>query len=602
MAVHILGIRHHGPGSARNVAAFLKKLQPDIILVEGPPEAETQLKWVIHQQMKPPVAILAYNTENPKQAVFYPFAEFSAEWQALYYGTYNNIPVRFFDLPLVHSFSPDLAKEPLPDSITGKEEENAPKRLLNRDPFSYFAELEGYDDGELWWEMHFENRIKDADIFEAVKEAVTALRESLPEPDDKNEKLREAFMRKGIHTAEKEKYTNIAVVCGAWHVPALLNMPPHKDDIELMKGLPKTKVETTWIPWTFNRLTYRSGYGAGLQSPGWYDHLWHFPKDNGIRWMSKVAKLLRKKNMDISVAHVIEAVRLADALAALRKYSRAGLKEYNEAITTVFGFGDDIMLRLIHEELIVSDRMGSVPNLVPKVPLLTDVEYYQKKFRVQATNEVKELKLDLREPNDLAKSTFLHRISLLEVNWGTLIMSRSKGTFKEIWQLMWEPEHSIQIIEKGVWGNTLEEAATNYLSHLASEVSSASELVHLLEKSVPTDLPGSIETMVKKLDSLTAATTDISELMKSVPGLANIVRYGNVRNSDLTALKSMLDSMIARICVGLHLACVNIDNGAAQQVLELIIGTDHAISVVNDQEQMMLWQESLLNIQKSSKT
>jgi hypothetical protein len=599
MAVHILGIRHHGPGSARNVASYLKKLQPDIILIEGPPEAEAQLQWIIHKDMKPPVALLAYNSENPKQAVFYPFAEFSAEWQALYYGVYNNIPTRFFDLPLSHSLALDKPKE-INDNLQSEENSETPITLpVNIDPFSYFAEIDGYNDGELWWEMHFESKSKDGEIFEAVKEAVTALRESLPEKDDTHEKLREAFMRKGIRTAEKEKYNNIAVICGAWHVPALINMPPLKDDTELIKGLPKVKIETTWIPWTFNRLTYRSGYGAGVRSPGWYDHLWRFSNDDGTRWMSKVAKLLRKKNMDISVAHVIEAVRLANALAAIRNYSRAGLDEFNEATISVLGFGDHILLQLIHEELIISDKMGSVPDSVPKVPLLTDIEQYQKKYRLQPSESIKEVKLDLREPNDLAKSTFLHRISLLGVNWGHLTSSRSKGTFKEIWQLMWDPEHAIDLIEKGVWGNTLEEAATNYLSHLASHVNSASELVDLLEKSVPADLPGSVESMVKKLDTLTAATSDITELMKSVPGLANVVKYGNVRNTDLTTLKSMLDSMVARICIGIHLACINIDNEAAQVILEMVTKTDYAISIVNDEEQLKLWQEALIKIQGS---
>jgi hypothetical protein len=601
MAVHLLGIRHHGPGSARNVAAFLKKMQPDIVLVEGPPEAEAQLKWAIHHDMKPPVAILAYNTENPQQAAFYPFAEFSAEWQAIYYGVYNNLPVRFIDLPLIHSF---VLENP-PEEITAGEEksgDNIPPVLPNRDPFDYLALAEGYNDGELWWETHFESRRDDAEIFEAVTEAVSALRETFPGRDDRKEKLREAFMRKAIRTAEKEKYQNIVVICGAWHVPALKNMPPQKDDAELMKGLTKVKIETTWIPWTFNRLTFRSGYGAGVHSPGWYDHLWKYPADDGTRWMSKVADMLRKKNMDISVAHVIEAVRLANALAALRNLSRAGLHELNEATVTVLGFGDDILLKLIHEELIVSDQLGSVPDTVPKVPLLIDVEQAQKRFRLQPTAEIKELKLDLRETNDLAKSTFLHRLGLMEIKWGHLIQSRSKGTFKEVWQLMWDPSLTIDIIERGVWGNTVEEAATRYLAHEASKAVSASGLVTLLEKTVPADLPGSVEAMIAKLDVITAATSDITELMKSVPGLANIVKYGNVRNTDTSVLKKMLGSIVARVCVGIHLSCINIDVEAADELLGLIVSTDLAISILNEDELLAEWKDALIKIHNSNQS
>ena len=36
----ILGIRHHGPGSARSVAAALDAIQPQAVLVEGPPDAD----------------------------------------------------------------------------------------------------------------------------------------------------------------------------------------------------------------------------------------------------------------------------------------------------------------------------------------------------------------------------------------------------------------------------------------------------------------------------------------------------------------------------------------------------------------------------------
>ena len=41
MPVTILGIRHHGVGSAKNVAERLEQLRPDMILIEGPPKSRT---------------------------------------------------------------------------------------------------------------------------------------------------------------------------------------------------------------------------------------------------------------------------------------------------------------------------------------------------------------------------------------------------------------------------------------------------------------------------------------------------------------------------------------------------------------------------------
>ena len=100
MSIHLLGIRHHGPGSCRNVLEYLQELKPDLILLEGPAKAEALLPCALNEQMEPPVALLAYQPDQPQNAVFYPFAEFSPEWQTICYAMRNEVPLRFFDLPL----------------------------------------------------------------------------------------------------------------------------------------------------------------------------------------------------------------------------------------------------------------------------------------------------------------------------------------------------------------------------------------------------------------------------------------------------------------------------------------------------------------------
>ena len=91
----IFGIRHHGPGSARSLRAALEQLRPDAILVEGPPDAAEVLPLLAHADMRPPVALLIYAPEAPRRAVYYPFAIFSPEWQALHYGLTQGIPDEF---------------------------------------------------------------------------------------------------------------------------------------------------------------------------------------------------------------------------------------------------------------------------------------------------------------------------------------------------------------------------------------------------------------------------------------------------------------------------------------------------------------------------
>ena len=49
--------------------------------------------------MSPPVALLVYEADAPSGAVYYPFATFSPEWQALRWALDKDVPARFIDLP-----------------------------------------------------------------------------------------------------------------------------------------------------------------------------------------------------------------------------------------------------------------------------------------------------------------------------------------------------------------------------------------------------------------------------------------------------------------------------------------------------------------------
>lgn len=590
--IHLLGIRHHGPGSCRNILQALDRIRPDLILLEGPAEAEALMTFIADEQMKPPVALLGYQPDVPQNAVFYPFADFSPEWQALRYALLEKVALRFFDLPLAHSLAFTTEEE--------DDREQGEPQLSSRDPFDWLAQAAGYPDGEAWWNMNIEQRKDNTDIFEAVKEAVQALREALPEHTSHRDLIREAWMRRMIRAAQKEPFERIAVICGAWHVPALENMPKVKDDNELLKGLAKVKVECTWIPWTYDRLTFRSGYGAGIDSPGWYDYLWSYPNDDGTLWVSHIADLLRKKNMDISVAHVIETVRLAQATAALRGMPAPTLDEYNEAVTTVMGFGDDMLLQLIKESLVVGNRLGSVPDGVPKVPLLLDVERLQKRLRVPFTAEIKEMTLDLRKETDLERSLFFHRLALLDIDWAKPEAATGKGTFKERWTLYHKPEQIVCIIEKAIWGNTVEEAVQKYISNRMAGITHIPELTHLLDRVIPANLPKLVEAMTIQIDRLSAASTDIVEMMEAVPDLVNIVRYGDVRHLDFSQVGNMLRAMIARILAGGLLVCINIDEEAAGQLLEHLSATDYAVATLDDDELTGMWYEFVQQIRNSS--
>lgn len=607
----IFGIRHHGPGSARSLRVALEELRPDTILVEGPPEAEPVLTLLTHAQMQPPVALLLYILDEPQRAVFYPFAIFSPEWQAMHYGLTNNIPVRFMDLPQAHQLgnnaeeaAENTAAEPTPTDPIATESPVPDLPHPHHDPLGYLAQAAGYSDGERWWEHMVEQRRDGTDLFAAILEAMTAVRAELPplaNPHEaQREQRREAFMRKTIRQAQQAGFQRIAVVCGAWHAPALNNMPPAKADDALLKGLPKAKVQATWIPWTYNRLAYQSGYGAGIESPGWYHHLFtsasanHSATEVAIRWMTRVARLLRAEGLDASSAHVIEAVRLAESLAALRDHPLPGLPEMSEAARAVFCFDSDLPMRLIEERLIVSNTLGTVPDETPMVPLQQDLQRMQKRLRLPQEADWKDYDLDLRKPNDLERSYLLHRLNLLAVPWGETRRSNvGKGTFHEIWRVQWRPELAVKLIEAGIWGNTVEIAATNRARTAADSATALPHLTQLIDQALLANLTAAIPHITQRLEEQAALTSDVVQMMDALPSLANVLRYGDVRQTDAGAVGHVVAGLVTRICIGLPGACSSLNDDAAAEMFKHLVAVNGVITLLQDPEHLTAWQNVL---------
>ena len=180
-------------------------MRPDVVLVEGPPDADEALRWVKTTEMRPPVALLVYRPDAPQRAAYYPFAVYSPEWQALRYAGEQDVPVRFMDLPLAHQLAleerevkptrteapPEASAEEAPD-----DPDTFDPQRVRREPFYYLARAAGYTDPELWWEHQFEQRRRVDDSFEAILEAIQALREAVvpdDSPRERRETLREAW-------------------------------------------------------------------------------------------------------------------------------------------------------------------------------------------------------------------------------------------------------------------------------------------------------------------------------------------------------------------------------------------------------------------------
>lgn len=606
--VEYFGIRHHGPGSARRLVESLDALRPAEILIEGPADLSDLIPMLADKDMVPPVALLAYPVGEPERSVFWPFSVFSPEYQAIVWADANAVPARFIDLPVywrlrerAETIDPasvpededasDASKPALEDEALA-----SPLARIEQDPIGALAFAAGYEDGESWWQHVIEENPAPGPIFAAVADAMRALRKDVPPPKDE-EAAREAQMRLEISKSRKRADGPIAVVCGAWHVPALTEKHAAKDDRQLLKGAAKRKVSATWTPWTAPRLAMSSGYSAGVAAPGWNRHLWETPRnEQTTRWIARIARCLREQGQVVSTASLIETERLAVSLAAIRGRPQAGFEELIDATVACMCFGNQKLWQSIAADLLIGSDVGRIPEGVPLAPLLEDLQRQQKRARLKPEALERELSVDLRTESGLFRSTLLHRLVALNVPWGKPVdPGRSRGTFRERWVLNWEPEYSVALVENLVYGATIAQAAAGRITARLQQANGLGDLSNLVFEALTAQLPDAAAKISEALEHRAGQATDCLEMLLALPPLADVLRYGKARHVDTGQMAALFDRIAVQASLALHHAARGLDEEAAALLRDSIRMADRSIQLL-ESSAVASWLDSLREV------
>ncbi|MDR0560090.1 MAG: DUF5682 family protein [Prevotellaceae bacterium] len=564
---NIFGIRHLSPGASFHLLKYLDECRPECILIEGPSDATAMIPDISRKGVEPPVALLAYTTELPIETVLYPFAKYSPEYQAILWGMKQKSEVRFIDLPAGVMLKIRQKKQTDTENTVADSFYRFHNGL-----YDGLAGQYGEDDYESYWERNFEHNLNRDSFRKGLSLQSAQIREMVIDreyeaaPHDFSfNHIREAFMRKEIQRAVSDgfKPEKTVIVAGAYHVSGILSeLPPMSDDE--LKNIPRAAAQTTLTPYSYFRLSSRTGYGAGNKAPCYFELMWEAIQNNRLDelssiYLSKIAHELREKGDNASTASIIEATRLANSLTSMKQGAFPVLRDLHDAAVTCFGGGDIAVIAEAINRVDVGTAIGRLPEGVSQTPVQEDMNQELKRLKLTAYRQTvsRELSLDLRENLkvksreaafiDLNRSTFLHRLKALNIHFAIQShVSQDSATWAEKWTLRWTPEVEIEIVEASLKGETLEIAAACELREQLDECADISVAARIIRQACECNLVNIFDNALNTLQRLLVDSGNFQETAFAARELSILIQYGSLRQFNLEALIPVLQQLFLR--------------------------------------------------------
>ena len=594
------GIRHFSPAGAYFLRQFLDEVKPSLVLIEGPADFDFLIDDIVSKNLVPPFAIMAYTKEAPIDTILYPFAEYSPEYQAILWARENNTECHFFDLE--SDIILGLEKR---DDETKEEEiisETNPKKSIETD-------MEGF----------WERTLEQSEDMHAYRAGSALFGESIRKDtnaDDKSfirDTVRESFMKRKIKEYIEKGFDTekIVAITGAFHTSAIESLEGAMSDKEY-KALGRRESNVTLMPYSYYRLSKRTGYGAGNAAPAYYELLWQGFLNGDItyherKYLSSLAKYMREHGGIVSSAQVIEATRLARELAIIRGGSVPTLEDLKDASITCMGGGSFGEMAMGFAETDIGKKIGSVPQDAMQTSIQSDFTSKLKQLKLEKYKELvaTPLQLDLRENLrvkskdsaflDLNRSFFLYRLVVLGIDFAKIKRSnQDNATWAENWILQWTPEAEIQIVESVLKGDTIADAVAFVLSERLLEATKISEIADVIEDAFNCGLPKIVEGAKRSLDEMTNGAIAMCDIADTVSKLSNMISFGDIRKLD----REPLIPIVKRLCIRASLmlvgesACDDIAAAALAEDIQKI----HNVFMVQDFLDESLWFDKLTEL------
>ena len=565
----------------------------------------------------------------PRFATWYPLLPYSPEFIAMREAKAIGAEVVFIDLPhhgLIRSAAargagpagaeaeaagkegPAPEPQASPEAAAAaetREESAAPQHdwehlLLESSFYQTLAKVAGYRSFNECWDSLFEMSSRHPDHEEFRRDLAyfcASVRATTPADRIAGDGTleRERHMWQSIRRELQERKLDASeamVVCGGFHL--FLD----REDAAPPPELPKGTVYTTVAPFSYFRTSELAGYGAGNRAPRYYQLLWENLErgaglESGVEAMVEhvVAVLSRGRKEGeggLSSADAISVTQHARMLASLRNRPAPVLDDIRDALISCCckGRPEDEGAHLLRamEAVEVGSAVGRVTPELGRLPLVHDFYAQLDDLELgEVMGKEKRLKvvLDLRDPLGMRRSVFMHRLTELDIPLGKLTDSGAEGAtlFKEIWSLAWSPRIESELIEKNLYGDSIEAAATAMLDEeLAKDELSAARTCHRLVRSANMDLPGMVMRMQASCGAAIDADKRFGSLSEALTHLVVLDRLAAHKRVRRDVISELITRCYGRACFAIpDVASVPVEQQAEvirglQSIAETLLG------------------------------
>lgn len=590
-------VRHHSPTVARMLEAAIAARKPKVLFIEGPAEANELIPFIVDAKTKPPVAIYSsYRDDDnvlglagiaspaddipPRFSCWYPLLAYSPEYVAMQAARKHGAECVFMDLPHHASIRPHRPnapgqQEPEEDEAEPKDRRKAPgtieresdRLIVESDFYRQLAEAAGFRTWNQAWDTMFENgHGNDYESFrrELATFCAAARATSSPERIAVDGTLeRERHMLQTIRAtlkAKKIKPEQAMVVCGGFHL--FLD----RDDSQPPPAPPQGTMYVTVVPYSFFRVSELSGYAAGNRAPSFYQRFWDLCKERRgddvvVEHTVEVLKQARREGEPLSSADAIAVSQHALMLANLRSRARPILDDIHDALISCCCKSDPnedgLPLRKAMDAVDIGTKIGKVTGALGKLPIVADFHAQLSDLDLGGVlDKEKRLALDLdkREEQAARRSVFLQRLRFLEVPLAEF--SGTQGAefvggkiFREKWLLRWSPQVEPALIERNMYGDTVESAALGKLQEdLAREENDAGKTCERLVQAIDMDLPNLIREVEDACSKAIDRDGRFVSLGKALQQLTVIDQYAVLRHLRREVLADLIERCYDRAC------------------------------------------------------